>query len=197
MPQPIEEYEPEAPTIDESWEIWEIWQRTPSYPGYQVEIINGSVVVSPRGNIRHADINYFLHDAFVDIARKNGWRLWHELTVHLESNRDRIEPDLVIAAPDAPRFGDGEVFGRGVLLVAEVTSRGNAARDRFGKPRSYALSGVPLYLLVDPVEEPASVTLFSDPDEEGYQTIDRVISGEKLRLPEPFDMALDTAMLRG
>jgi Uma2 family endonuclease len=189
MPQPIEDEE--APTIDD------IWERTPSYPGFQVEVIDGSLVVSPRGNVRHARINYYLHNAFVEVARDRGWYLCHELTLHLESNRDRVEPDLVIIPPDAPTFGDSEVFGRGVLLVAEVTSRGNAVRDRFAKPRTCALSGVPLYLLIDPVEEPMSVTLFSDPGDDGYRTLDRVTVGEKLWLPEPCAMALDTAPLRG
>jgi Uma2 family endonuclease len=189
MPQPIEDEE-ETPTIDE------IWERLPSYPGFQVEIIDGSLVVSPRGSVRHALINFRLHSAFHEIAREKDWLLCHELTIHLESNRDRIEPDLVIMPPDPPTFGDSEVFGRGVLLVAEVTSKGNAARDRFAKPRSCALSGVPLYLLVDPVEEPMSVTLFSDPSEDGYQTLDRVAAGDKLWLPEPFAMALDTGPLR-
>jgi Uma2 family endonuclease len=191
MPQPIESEEEETPTIDE------IWERTPSYPGFQVEVIDGSLVVSPRGSFRHARINFHLHSSFHNIALEKGWLLCHELTVHLESNRDRVEPDLVIVTPDAPTFGDSEVFGRGVLLVAEVTSKGNAVRDRFAKPRSCALSGVPLYLLVDPVEEPTSVTLFSEPGEDGYGTLDRVIAGEKLWLPEPFAMALDTTLLRG
>jgi len=189
MPQQIEDEE-ETPTIDE------IWERIPSHPGFQVEIIDGSLVVSPRGNLRHARINFHLHSAFHEIAREKDWLLCHELTIHLEINRDRIEPDLVIMPPDPPTFGDSEVFGRGVLLVAEVTSKGNAARDRFAKPRNCALSGVPLYLLVDPVEEPMSVTLFSDPSEDGYQTLDRVTAGDKLWLPEPFAMALDTGPLR-
>ncbi|GAA0359433.1 Uma2 family endonuclease [Actinoallomurus spadix] len=80
--------------------------------------------------------------------------------------------------------------------MAEVTSRGNAVRDRFTKPRNCALSGVPLYLLVDPVDEPTAVTLFSDPSDDGYRTIERVLAGEKLRLPAPFDFTIDTAALR-
>ncbi|GAA4630596.1 Uma2 family endonuclease [Actinoallomurus vinaceus] len=189
MPQPIDEEE-EPSTIEE------VWERTPSYPGFQVEIIDGSLVVTPHGNFRHARLNYFLHTAFVEIAREKGWYLCHELTIHLESNHDRIEPDLVIMPPDPPTFGDSEVFGRGVLLVAEVTSRGNAIRDRFTKPRNCALSGVPLYLLIDPVDAPTAITLFSDPSDDGYRTIDRVVAGEKLRLPEPFGLVLDTASLR-
>ena len=133
----------------------------------------------------------------MDLAREKGWLLCHELTIHLESNRDRVKPNFVVVPPDASTFGDSEVFGRGVLLVAEVTCKGNAVRDRFAKPRTCALSGVPLYLLVDPVEEPMSVTLFSDPGEDGYRTLDRVTVGEKLWLPEPFAMALDTGPLRG
>lgn len=188
MPEPIEDED--LPTIGD------VWDRTPSYPGFQVEVIDGSLVVSPRGNFRHARINFHLHSAFHEIALEKDWLLCHELTVHLESNQDRIEPDLVVVAPDAPLFGDSEVFGRGILLAAEVTSKGNAARDRFAKPRNCALSGVPLYLLVDPIEEPMSVTLFSDPSEDGYQTLDRVTASDKLWLPEPFALALDTGPLR-
>lgn len=188
MPQWIDE---EGPTLEE------LWEQTASCSRFQVEIVDGIMVVSPRGNFRHARINYHLHDAFVELAREKGWLLCHELTVHLESNRDRVEPDLVILPPDAPTFGDSEVFGRGVLLVAEVTSRANAIRDRWDKPRTCGLGGVPFYLLIDPVEQPMSVTLFSDPGEDGYRTLDRVTVGEKLWLPEPFEMALDTAPLRG
>lgn len=189
IPQPIED--DETPMIDE------IWEQTPSYPGFQVEVIDRSLVVSPQGTFRHALIQSRLHRAFHDITLEKGWAPCHDLTVHLESNRDRVVPDLVIVPPDAPLFGDSEVFARGVLLVAEVTSPGNAARDRFAKPRSCALSGVPLYLLVDPVEEPMSVTVFSDPGDDGYRTLDRVTAGEKLWLPKPFAMALDTGALRG
>jgi Uma2 family endonuclease len=189
MPQRIDGEE-EAPTIEE------IWEQTPSYRGFQIEIIDGSLVVSPRGNFRHAQINYYLHSAFHDVALERGWLLCHELTVHLEGNRDRVEPDLVIVPPGPPMFGDSEVFGRGVLLVAEVTSRGNAIRDRWDKPRTCALSGVPLYLLIDPVEEPTSITLFSEPSDDGYGALNRVTAGEKLWLPAPFEMALDTAAMR-
>ncbi|WP_460356773.1 hypothetical protein [Actinoallomurus acanthiterrae] len=54
----------------------------------------------------------------------------------------------------------------------------------------------PLYLLIDPVDEPTAITLFSEPSDDGYRTIDRVVAGEKLRLPEPFGLILDTAALR-
>lgn len=182
--------EEKIPTVDE------IWRRAPHYPGFRTELIDRSLVVSPRGNVRHSHINYYLHTAFHDIALANGWLLCHEMTLHLESNRDRVEPDLVIVTPDAPMFGDSEVFGRGVLLVAEVTSKGTVGRDRITKPRTCALSGVPLYLLVDPVESPTSVTLFSEPGEDGYRAATRVLTGEKLPLPAPFDLTLDTAMLR-
>ncbi|WP_354670902.1 Uma2 family endonuclease [Actinomadura sp. DC4] len=114
---------PSGPVTRRTPTIEEIRQQTPPCPGFQVEIIGGSLVVSPRGNIRHAQINYFLHSAFHDVAQQNGWYLCHELTIHLESNRDRVEPDLVVHQPDAPTFGESEVFGRGVLLVSEVTSQ--------------------------------------------------------------------------
>jgi hypothetical protein len=41
-----------------------------------------------------------------------------------------------------------------------------------------------------------SVTLFSEPGKDGYRTLERVTAGEKLWLPEPFAMALNTGPLR-
>jgi len=54
---------------------------------------------------------------------------------------------------------------------------------------------VPLYLLVDRFTSPVSVALFSEPGENGYTRIDPVNVGEKLRIPAPFDVTLDTASL--
>jgi Uma2 family endonuclease len=84
-----------------------------------------------------------------------------------------------------------------VLLVAEVVSPSSQRRDRVAKPRAYAQGGVPLYLLIDQLADPASVTLFSGPAESSYRISERAGAGRALRLPEPFGVALDTQRLLG
>jgi Uma2 family endonuclease len=82
-----------------------------------------------------------------------------------------------------------------VLLVVEVVSASTIRIDREVKPSACALAGVPLYLLVDRFTDPLSVTLQSEPGDEGYATITTVGFGEKLRLPAPFAITLDISVL--
>ncbi|MFE5868292.1 Uma2 family endonuclease [Streptomyces roseifaciens] len=77
------------------------------------------------------------------------------------------------------------------LLVVEVTSDSNGDTDRIVKRRRYAEFGAPLYLLVDRQEH--SCTLFSKPGKLGYTHTEGPLPfGTPVRLPEPFDLELDT-----
>lgn len=171
-----------------------IWQ-TLDIPGHRVELIDGQIVVSPSANRWHSRAIDRLIDSLIDIKRRNDWEFHTDLTVHVAATKERLIPDLMIATQDAPGFGDGELLGHGVLLVAEVVSPSSRRRDRVAKPRAYAQGRVPLYLLIDQLAEPATVTLFSDPAETSYRSCDRATAGQVLRLPEPFGIALDTHRL--
>jgi hypothetical protein len=63
------------------------------------------------------------------------------------------------------------------------------------KLRAYAQGRVSLYLLIDQVTDPATVTLFSDPGEDAYRTCSPATAGQELRLPEPFGIRIDTQRL--
>jgi hypothetical protein len=63
------------------------------------------------------------------------------------------------------------------------------------KPRPYAQGRVPLYLLIDQLADPPTVTLFSDPVESSYRTCSPAAAGQALRLPEPFGIQIDTRRL--
>ncbi len=54
---------------------------------------------------------------------------------------------------------------------------------------------MPLYLVIDQVTDPATVTLFSDPGEDAYRTCSPATAGQELRLPEPFGIRIDTQRL--
>jgi Uma2 family endonuclease len=75
-------------------------------------------------------------------------------------------------------------------LVAEIVSPSNSRNDRVVKLRGYEASGVPIYLLIDPLEE--SATLFFEPSDGTYQQVRRVPFGTSIALPPPYSGKLDT-----
>ncbi|MFG1683364.1 Uma2 family endonuclease [Nonomuraea sp. NPDC049269] len=84
----------------------------------------------------------------------------------------------------------------GLIMVAEVVSAGSTLRDRVEKPPLYAAGGVPIYLLMDTVAEPPSVTVYSDIRDGAYRTTSTVEVGTPLRLPAPIDFELDTSIFK-
>lgn len=99
-------------------------------------------------------------------------------------------PDLAVV-PHAPAKGAGALLPEQTLLVVEVTSEPNGETDRIAKRRRYAEYRAPLYLLVDRLER--TCTLFAEPGPLGYTEVRGPHPfGSPVRLPEPFDVELDT-----
>jgi hypothetical protein len=71
------------------------------------------------------------------------------------------------AAMAMPR-ADWAASAEATELAVSPSSR---RRDQVAKPRAYAQGGVPLYLLIDQLADPATVTLFSDPAETSYRRL--------------------------
>jgi Uma2 family endonuclease len=180
--------EAELADLERLWETLDI-------PGHRVELIDGQIVVSPSPSRWHSSAVYGLTDALIDVTRSRGWELHTSLTVHVAATRERLIPDLMIAPKDAPGFGDNELLAHGALLVAEVVSPSSQRHDLVAKPRAYAEGRVPLYLLIDQLADPATVTLFSDPAGGSYQTCSPATAGQALSLPEPFGIRIDTRKL--
>lgn len=74
-----------------------------------------------------------------------------------------------------------------------MTSPSNGAVDRVKKLRGYAMSGIPLYLLVD--RQDGTVSLFSQPSGDHYTTRVEVEIGGTIELPAPLALRLDTSGL--
>ena len=180
----------ELADLERLWETLDI-------PDRRVEFLDGQIVVSPTASLWHSIAIDELIDALIDVKRAHGWRIHTYATVHIPATRERLIPDLMIAPTDAPTFGKNELPGHGVLLVAEVVSPHSRRRDRVAKLRAYAQGRVPLYLLVDQLADPATVTVFGEPDESSYRTCAAATARQALRLPEPFGISLDTRSLLG
>ncbi|WP_079008768.1 Uma2 family endonuclease [Streptomyces sp. XY431] len=103
-------------------------------------------------------------------------------------------PDLAVVPADLAAKTEGALLPDQTLLVVEVTSPSNGETDRTVKRRRYGQYGAPLYLLVD--RQHRACTLFSGPTRLGYAVEDGPHPfGTPVRLPEPFDLDLDTSRL--
>ncbi|GAA5088785.1 Uma2 family endonuclease [Thermocatellispora tengchongensis] len=173
----------------------QVFDALPHMPGLRTEIIDGRLIVSPVGTPEHARHAVRLMCALLPILNEREWEAFPgNVDVCLDGTRDPVEPDLVIAPLDCPRWGDRELLSSGLILVAEVVSVGSAVHDREIKPVMYARGGVPCYLIIDPLVDPRQVTLMSEPGQGRYHRSVSVTMGEKLEIPEPIGFALDTGI---
>jgi Uma2 family endonuclease len=100
-------------------------------------------------------------------------------------------PDLAVVPEDLAE-GDNALAPHQTLLVVEVTSQSSGDTDRTVKRRRYAEFGAPLYLLTDRQER--TCALFAHPGPMGYTNAEGPHPfGTPIRLPEPFDVELDTS----
>lgn len=173
----------------------EVFDALPSLPGLRTEIIDGRLIVSPVGTPEHARLAVRLLRALEPILDEHDWDGFPgNVDVCIDGPRDPVEPDLVVAPLNCPRWGDRELFSSGLKMAAEVVSKGSAEDDRERKPGIYARGGVPVYLLIDPIATPRSVTVYSDPVDGSYQTSATVVMGGELHLPKPIDLPLKTSI---
>ncbi|MFD4604061.1 Uma2 family endonuclease [Streptomyces sp. NPDC058464] len=125
--------------------------------------------------------------------------LYYGRGLRVEACREgRAKPDAVLA-PEAHFAGQGEwADPDGALMVVEVTSYDSDTdrQDRHEKPTAYGQSGIPLYLLID--RDSCTVKVHSGPDRQigGYRTVQTAKFGEKVALPEPMGIELDTEILK-
>ncbi|MGH3207089.1 MAG: Uma2 family endonuclease [Trebonia sp.] len=162
----------------------------------RAEIIEGQLIVSPMPVIWHERACRWLEHSFDEVCAAHDWFPDRASEIDLPQTGDLICPDFLILrdASTLPDLESVRPLDR-VLLAAEVISASSVRVDREAKPRACALAGIPLYLLVDRFTKPVTVSLRSAPGANGYARVKTVTAGEKLRIPAPFDLALDTSSL--
>ncbi|MEU3774017.1 Uma2 family endonuclease [Streptomyces sp. NPDC032472] len=108
----------------------------------------------------------------------------------------RAFPDAVLAHPDA-FVGQGDWADPAPILMAvEVTSwdSDTQRRDHVEKPRAYAGTGIPVYLLVDRAK--CEVSVYSQPNGRRYESVHIVPYGTDIALPDPVGITLQTEPLK-
>ncbi|MBP2064516.1 Uma2 family endonuclease [Streptomyces iranensis] len=184
-----------APLPDQEFEnLLDIHAQLELPDGMRAELIGGEIVISPTPANFH---NWIFSELNLQLVREvpTQWRITNTATVFLPATEERFIPDLLICESEALKsMEEWQVQADDVLLVAEITSPSTRARDLQAKVKGYAHSNVPIYLLIDPHDGDGSTTVYSHPDGKGlYRDEHRAMFGEKLTLPEPLGLELDTA----
>ncbi|MFJ6605367.1 Uma2 family endonuclease [Streptomyces lydicus] len=163
--------------------------------GARLEFIDGKIRSKARPDGDHGRIIQWL----TRICMQHRPELWLDGNQGLKVQPyrgGRARPDGSLAPCDA-FVGQGEwAEPEAVLMVVEVTSHDSDTdrRDRVEKPRAYAETGIPLYLLID--RQACQLSLYSEPDDGRYETIHTVPFGKSLHLPDPVGITLDTEPLK-
>lgn len=162
--------------------------------GLRLELIGGKLGVKAVPDGLHTAMTMWLVRQCMQ--QKPQWDLHVGLGLKVETYRNgRAIPDGTLA-PVGHFVGAGEwADADGVLMTVEVTSfdHDTTQRDRIDKPRAYADSGIPIYLLVD--RDTREVTVYSEPEHGAYQQRVTVSFGKAVTLPAPVGIELDTQQL--
>ncbi|MER7984448.1 Uma2 family endonuclease [Streptomyces noursei] len=163
--------------------------------GARLELIDGKVKSKPMPDGDHGRIIQWL----MRICLQYRPELWLDPAqgIKVQSYRSgRARPDGTLAPMDA-FVGQGEWADPApVLMAVEATSYDcdTEQRDRGERPRAYAETGIPLYLMID--RKSCHVSLYGEPAGERYENVHTVPFGKSLHLPDPVGITLDTTPLK-
>ena len=146
------------PHRGEPWTVDDL-DRLPPDTTMRYEIIDGSLVVSPRAGVYHNGVAAKICRLLTLQAPR------HLLTsmehgVKVRGGTTYFEPDALLAVEAAYKQRDlDHLSPSDVLIVIEVLSRSNRGHDLVTKRHHYAVAGIPQYWVVD--HDPAqTVTMY-------------------------------------
>jgi Uma2 family endonuclease len=176
--------------IDRPWTAQMALDLLPENNGPKVEVLYGSVVVSPHAGYDHQAVArklpFLLHEA----ARAVG--LWAYPECNVVRGDDLFIPDFAVLR----RSGAGKITMpiSDVLLIGETVSPGNRRKDLIDRPREYAAAGVPYFMRVDFRNRISGIVLHELADGE-YRPVVAAAAGGTFTMSEPFAFSVDPAGL--
>lgn len=175
---------------DEPWTAQLALDLLPETNGPKVEVLSGSVIVTPHAGYDHQNVELDLAYLLKRAARRAGFWLYHE--VNIVSGDDLFIPDIAVL--DAPGGGRTTMTVDRALLLGEIVSPGSRRKDVIDRPREYAAAGVPFFLRVDLRNRVPSMALFELTEGE-YRPVAAAAAGGTFQMRQPFAFSVDPADL--
>ncbi|MEV4760424.1 Uma2 family endonuclease [Micromonospora sp. NPDC049559] len=193
VPEPVRRSEPSFDILgefDEPWTAQLALDLLPETNGPKIEVLSGSVIVTPHAGYDHQNIELELAYQLKRAARQAGLWLYHE--VNVVSKDDLFIPDIVVLRSSGG--GQTSMDVSNAVLLGEIVSRGNRRKDVIERPREYAAAGVPFFLRVDLRNRVPAMALYQLVDGE-YRPVAAAAAGSTFVMREPFEFSVDPADL--
>jgi Uma2 family endonuclease len=158
-------------------EMFERLEKMPVPEGYKVEIVEGTVYMSPQRDTRWEIILDIVEQLRIKYPRK---RIKSDVRIDYPGHLNGFATDVTLMAEESSRTENGHWSCEDVTFVAEAISRGTAQNDYGPKKTAYAVAEVPVYLIVDPYQ--GRCHLYTDPKEGDYEVEMIVPFGKDLDL---------------
>jgi Uma2 family endonuclease len=169
-----------------------LWEEL---PGHRVEILNGSIVVTPPPDGAHQETLTWLVEEFARArARQAGLRYLQGVGLWLPTGPDDYAvPDFsVVDADYKDALVEKNCYAPHVFrLVLEVTSS-NWTNDTATKVDVYARANIPAYLIADRRHD--EVLLYADPTDGKYPDPGTFKRGQSVPVPEAVGVTLDLSV---
>lgn len=163
-------------TLDEMFERLE---TMPVPEGYKVEIVEGTVFMSPQRDTHWEIIADIYEQLRTKYPRK---RVKSDVRIDYPGHLNGFATDVTVMAEGAAKTETGRWRPEDVEFVAEVISKGTAANDYGPKKTAYATAEVPVYVIVDPYQ--GRCRIYTDPKEGDYEIETKVPFGKDLDLTD-------------
>ncbi|WP_149179847.1 Uma2 family endonuclease [Streptomyces sp. TRM49041] len=161
--------------------------------GLRVQILGGSLVMSPTPRGKHAGTVRKLR-AQIDASVREGLAAYEVSSIALPDDPDDyVTPDLVVLPIEWDEDDAWLADPGDVALAVEVISQSEKSRDISQKNDWYAVAGVRTLLVLDPRH--GTWALHTSPERGAYQDVLRGKYGEDIPLPEPLSLVLATDRL--
>ncbi|MEV8566575.1 Uma2 family endonuclease [Streptomyces sp. NPDC051322] len=161
--------------------------------GMRVEIIGGTLVMSPSPSGKHAGIVIYLRDAIrpgLDAAQE----AFENVSVPMPDDPDDYStPDLTVGPRTFKDADDWLLDADAVELAVEVISPNERLKGINEKTAWYAAAGVARLLQIDP--RTGTWSLFTRPSKDEYKGVVHGKYGEPVPLPGDLGGDLDTTGL--
>ncbi|MFJ4620013.1 Uma2 family endonuclease [Streptomyces sp. NPDC088812] len=158
-------------------EMFERLEKMPVPEGYKVEIVEGTVYMSPQRDTHWEIILDIVEQLRTKYPRT---RVKSDVRIDYPGHLNGFATDVTVMAEGAAKTEDGHWRHEDVEFVAEVISKGTGTNDYGPKRTAYATAEVPVYVIADPYQ--GRCHLYTDPKEGDYQVETTVAFGKDLDL---------------